>query len=134
MIKESFLYFLLAFAQQYSGYQMPVDDSAPKIEYKIHETIKGEKCDLDWQAYTSFSTGTITLRSDWNDKEPDDVCALAHELTHWLQYKNHKIYGNVESPAYHVSEMCYKKIYHNHPSTKWAHDQVKFFKNHQECQ
>lgn len=134
MIKESLVYFLLVFAHQYSYLPLLID-AKPQIEFsKISTPQKQSKCDLEWIAQTSFNTGKITLRKDWDDKDPDDVCGLAHELTHYLQFINNRTSGNVETPAYKVSEMCYKILFHNHYNTTWASNQAKFFDKHQECQ
>lgn len=121
--------FLLAFASHWSGYAIPPEAPQPQISVAdINKNNPRHACGEEWAGETSMDTGNIILEKGWKPSGADNICTLAHELTHYLQVQNHLHPNDVEAPAYYVEEMCFMQIFH-HPeasaTVQWARDMRK---------
>ena len=109
----------LVFASQHSGYPSPPGEM-PTVAYAMLAPDRGAQTDqTDPNHRIVFSTRRAV-------DQAETACELAHEATHWLQFKNHIRFAcieDMEPMAYKVTAACFHALGQPHREA-WAMQQA----------
>lgn len=113
---------MLHFASAVSGLPIPPDMPPPEITLASRVGSVSLRPEPDsFAGATNYATGAISLYAGWSGT-PEDVCLLAHELTHWLQRAHRVPEGcmRLEPSAYRTTAACFRAYRLPPDEVAWA--------------